>query len=68
MVYNDNFPPFCLEEQVHRLERENDSLKRLSERLRDGLEKTKAQFDFHVRNGCGITNCPSLEVQTKLFF
>jgi len=43
-----------LEEQVYRLKKENEDLQRLSERLRDHLEKSRAQLDFHQRNGCSI--------------
>ena len=43
-----------LEEQVFRLKKDNEDLRLYSERLTEGLEKTKAQLDFHMRNGCSI--------------
>ena len=39
---------------MYRLKKENEDLQRLSERLRDHLEKSRAQLDFHHRNGCSI--------------
>ena len=42
------------EEQVFRLKKDNEDLRLYSERLTEGLEKTKAQLDFHMRNGCSI--------------
>ena len=46
--------PYFSEEQVFRLKKDNEDLRLYSERLTEGLEKTKAQLDFHMRNGCSI--------------
>ena len=42
------------EEQVFRLKKDNEDLRHYSERLTESLEKTRAQLDFHTRNGCSI--------------
>ena len=53
-IKKSNYYYLFTEEQVYRLKKENEDLQRLSERLRDHLEKSRAQLDFHHRNGCSI--------------
>ena len=45
--------------------KENDELRRSHEKLRESLEKTSAQLDYHIRNGCAINAPLSREVKLE---
>ena len=49
-VLNFFFSFHFSEEQVFRLKKDNEDLRLYSERLTEGLEKTKAQLDFYMRH------------------